>query len=140
MYPTAATIGVSRGEEFLDLEPLQSRDEYVRAAVGQVDALHDLGSRAYGVEIVGLGAVEVVLDHHEADHPVGRQGFLDDLYVLDVAYHDRREDSGKYRTPRKRDDGQLVGQDLVDGYYLILGHILASWFARAVIQTLYQEK
>ncbi len=58
------------GQEFLDLEALERGDEDVRPAVGQVDALDDLGHRADRVQILGFRALEVVLYHHEAHHAV----------------------------------------------------------------------
>lgn len=90
--------------------------------VGKIDPLHDLGCRAHRVEVVGLGLVELVLDHHEADHAVGGQGLLHDLHVVGVPDHDRREDAGEYGASHEGDYRKLVRQYLLDGDYLGFRH------------------
>ena len=115
------------GQEFLDLEALERGNEDIRAAVREVNPLYDLGDSPDSMQILGFGPFELVLDHHEADHSIAGEGFIDDFYVFSVAYHDRGEDAGKYRPAGKRNYRQFVRQDLIDRDNLIFSHCVPSF-------------
>ncbi len=53
------------------------------------------------MKILGLRPLEFVLDHHEADHPIGGEGFFYDFDVFGIADHYRGEDAGKDRPAGK---------------------------------------
>ena len=63
-----------------------------------------------------------VPEHNEADEGVSGYSMVNNLHIDRISYHDGSEDSGKNWPSHQRHQRELIGKDLVYGYYTLFCH------------------